>query len=180
MAKKSKKVPAKLAEKVFAAPREPVEIPVQYIKAQLFRVVHADGVIGGILPSGRGMNIAFYSERMPFAQTEIFELGANGEMIEPTQTQRKPGIYREIEVSTSLDYETAHSLMDWLNKVVPVLKNIQNKNGSGSEDPGNNNSTNHAQVSHIPADVAGSASGTQGTAAPTSSKRKRRAHYVHS
>ena len=126
MAKKSKKVPGKSAEKVIAEPRKTVAVPVHYEKSNLFRVIHADGVIGNILPSGRAMNIAFYSERLPFPKEDIYDVAADGNMLSPREGggQRKSGFYREIEMSAVMDWETAKSLSDWLNKVWPALKKV--------------------------------------------------------
>ena len=138
MAKKTGSISAKIARNVKAESRKVIEVAVQYVKAKHFRVIHADGVIGGILPSGRGMNVAFYSERIPFSQAEVFELGPNGEMIRPTKIRKKPGFHREIEMSASMDYNTAKSLMDWLNKIVPVLEEIEqsrNTNGRSAKNP---------------------------------------------
>ena len=46
--------------------------------AEAAQTIHADGVMGGILPSGRAMNIAFYAERIPFPTEEVFDVGPDG------------------------------------------------------------------------------------------------------
>jgi hypothetical protein len=126
MSKKSKKSPVKPTEKVVARPHKTIEVPIHYEKSNLFRVIHADGVVGNILPSGRAMNLAFYSERLPFPKTDIYDVGPDGKMLRPREGagERKMGFYREIEMSAVMDWETAKSLSDWLNEVWPFLKSF--------------------------------------------------------
>jgi hypothetical protein len=115
------------AVKVKAARRRSVEVPVHYVKSPSFRTVHADGVMGGILPSGRAMNIAFYAERAPFPTEETYDVGPEGHFITPRESKKRKGIYREIEVSIVVDWETVRSLQNWLERVEPVLKAVSRK-----------------------------------------------------
>jgi hypothetical protein len=43
-------------------PQEDEVVVFEYIKSQLFRVIHSDGAIGGITPTGN-VHVAFYSDR---------------------------------------------------------------------------------------------------------------------
>lgn len=125
MAKKHKN-----AEKVTASRRKTVELPVHYVKSPMFRTIHADGVMGGIMPSGRAMNIAFYAERVPFPTEEVFDIGPEGHFIAPRESKRKRGIYREIEASIVLDWDTLRSLQNWLTKIEPLLREASGKGDS--------------------------------------------------
>ena len=129
MATKLNKTGKVNAEKVTADSIPTVEVPIHYEKSNLFRVIHADGVIGNILPSGRAMNVAFYSERLPFPKTDVYDIGPNGHMITPRPgaAQKRIGFYREIEMSAVMDWETAKSLSDWLNQVWPILKSVSDR-----------------------------------------------------
>jgi hypothetical protein len=112
----------KKVDKVTARQRKTVEVPVHYVKSPAFRTIHADGVMGGLMPSGRAMNLAFYSERIPFPAEETFDVGAEGHFISPRERKGKRGIYREIEASIVLDWDTLRSLQNWLEKLEPVLR----------------------------------------------------------
>jgi hypothetical protein len=123
---------AKAPEKVVAEPIPTIEVPVHYTKSPQFRTIHADGILGGLMPSGRAMNVAFYSERIPFPQEQKFAVPPDGSMIAPYATKGKKGFYREIEISAVMDYDAAKSLMDWLNKIVPYMKAMRDPNATNS------------------------------------------------
>lgn len=120
MMKKRKKTAAKMKPPT-------IEVPVHYVRSPHFRTMHADGVLGGIMPSGRAMNIVFYSERIPFPQEETYDVGLEGKMSKPRVRKGPKGIFREIEIAVVLDYEAAKALMLWLHQVVPMLGRCRGK-----------------------------------------------------
>lgn len=138
MARKHGKSSPKV-EKVEAKVKKTVEVPVHYEKANHFRVIHVDGVIGNVLPSGRGLSVALYSERIPFPKSDVYDIGPDGNMILPREGagERKKGFFREIEISAVMDWETAKSLADWLAQAWPVLQRIADRrkeiHGSGAD-----------------------------------------------
>jgi hypothetical protein len=161
VAKKTKDVQAKASPKsaVRVSTRraeQTVPVPVFYEKGALFRVIHADGVIGKILPSGRAMNVSLYSERFPFPKSEIYDIGHDGKMIEPREGagEGKQGFYREIQISAVMDWQTAKSLSDWLLQAWPVLKHIAEK--------GNTNVGSDSSSSHNATTSGSKTSGTEG------------------
>ena len=86
-----------------------------YIKSQNFRVVRADGAIGGVTPNGR-IHFALYSERPAIPKRRVHELaedGRIGKMI-PEETVSRDSIVREMEVDVFLRINVARTLHEWL------------------------------------------------------------------
>src|SRR5258708_3439237 len=92
------------------------KIRIEYIKSNLFRVVHADGAFGGTSPRLE-LFITFYSERFPIPKILVYEVsptGAHGEEV-LAERETKAGIIREAEVGVMLDLPAAKSLAAWLH-----------------------------------------------------------------
>lgn len=95
--------------------QEPTNVVFEYIKSQHFRVIHADGAIGGITPTGN-VHMAFYSERTAIPQMMVHEANPDGTVgkILPEQTMVRPGIIREMDVDVVLNFRGVESLLAWL------------------------------------------------------------------
>jgi hypothetical protein len=91
-----------------------------YIKNALFRVVHVDGAIGGITPSGK-VHCAFYSERPAIPQETEFELSEDGRLGEQLSAEGKQGVVRELDFDAQMDLKTAIQLRDWLTRTIDEL-----------------------------------------------------------
>jgi len=87
------------AETHFRFPTEPVEF--HYIKANDFRVVHVDGVIGSITPRGL-IHAAMFSERLPIPRMAAHRVGPDGNIGPPEIQDIRSGLVREVEVSLML------------------------------------------------------------------------------
>ena len=90
-----------------------------YIKSQLFRVVRADGVIGGLTPNGH-VHMAFFSERPAIPRRQVFQLtpeGTLGEML-PNETVSRDSIVREMDVDVFMTIDTAKLLYAWLDEKI--------------------------------------------------------------
>lgn len=101
----------------------PPEITFDYIKGAFFRVIHADGVVGGLAPSGN-IHMAFFSERGPIPQREVRILnpdGVPGDVIIGKSVIR-PAIVREVDFDVVMSVRVAENLIDWLQKAVSELK----------------------------------------------------------
>ena len=105
---------AKKAKRAAATP-EPAKVVIEYIKSQLFRVVHADGAIGNVTPSGN-IHIAFYSERSAIPRLMIHPRTENGTLGDPIpeQTVVRPGLIREMDVDIVLSPSGVDALLTWL------------------------------------------------------------------
>ena len=104
------------------------KLRIEYIKSNLFRVVHVDGAIGGTTPRLE-LFINFYSERFPIPRVLTYEMSPEGaparEIIEDRES--KEGIIRESEVGLILDLAVATSLLQWLGEKVTELEKNRNQ-----------------------------------------------------
>jgi hypothetical protein len=106
----------------------PKQVAFHYLKSNLFRVVHADGFVGGITPRGL-IHFVTYSERAAIPQIVINEVDAQtgGVVGKEIQQIGREGIVREMEVDTMIDLATARSLRDWLTTRVDELEALRQR-----------------------------------------------------
>ena len=109
----------------------PQEIVFHYIKSNHFRVVHADGVWGGVTPRGL-VQINFYSERQPIPKQTVHGINEDQTLGDEIQDQRvtREGVVREIEFGAVMDLRAAKSLRDWLDKKLQVVEDLLRSEGS--------------------------------------------------
>lgn len=102
----------------------PSSVTQNYIKSQFFRVVHADGAVGGFTPRG-GIFMSLFSERAPLPDVTV-QAVENGQLGQEIIEQRKgsEGIIRELEVGVLMDVNMAESLVAWLQERIKVAKEI--------------------------------------------------------
>lgn len=97
---------------------EPVaddQISFDYIKGKDFRVIRADGAIGGITPNGY-IHFALYSERPAIPRRLVQKIdrdGILGEVI-ASETVSRGSIVREMDVDVFLRPDVARVLHKWL------------------------------------------------------------------
>jgi hypothetical protein len=97
---------------------EAEKISFDYLKSQFFRVIHADGAIGGLTPAG-GIHVSIYSERPAIPQRQTFVLGKDGSLGQSAQeTIVRPGIVRELDVDVVMSIDVARSLASWLDQQI--------------------------------------------------------------
>ena len=91
----------------------PSSVELHYIKSSNFRVVHCDGVWGGLTPRG---NIAMncFSERSAIPTKVEHKLTPDGSLGEEILRESKGGVVREIEIEVLLDMNMAKSVLAWL------------------------------------------------------------------
>jgi hypothetical protein len=99
------------------------KISFDYLKSQFFRVVHADGAIGGITPSGC-IHFSFYSERQAIPQSQAFALNKDGSLGQPIteETIVRAAIVRELDVDVVMNVDVARSLAVWLGQQVKLYE----------------------------------------------------------
>src|SRR3954447_13701005 len=95
-----------------------------YIKSAQFRVVHADGVIGGITPRGQ-IHLAFYSERGAIPQVQTHNVSPEGTVSEPIASEGKSGIVREIDFDAIMTKRAAIDFRDWLTRQISELEKYE-------------------------------------------------------
>jgi hypothetical protein len=100
------------------------EVVLDYIKGEFFRVIHADGIIGGLTPQGL-LHLAFYSERPPIPKRTVHPLtptGALGNPIPEKTVVRDCTVVRELDVDVIMTFQVAEQLHIWLGERLEELK----------------------------------------------------------
>lgn len=104
---------------------EPREFRFHYLKSNLFRVVHADGVHGGLTPRGL-IQANFYSERHPIPKMTVHSV-INGRIGKETREARvtRDGAVREVEVGVVFDLSLAKNLIKWLQEKIDAVEKAE-------------------------------------------------------
>lgn len=96
-----------------------------YIKSNAYRVVHADGVVGGPTPSGL-VHVSFFSERLPIPTVVDHAVsdigGGRGTLGNEIAREGKKGVVREVEVGVVMTLDTAKLLRAWLDDNITRLE----------------------------------------------------------
>lgn len=100
-----------------------------YIKSNYFRVIHADGVFGGVTPRGY-IQIDVWSERQPIPQQCSYDLIVQGDGTalgkeDRTARMARDAVIREVEAGIVIDLDLAKSVIKWLEEKVAVLENLK-------------------------------------------------------
>ena len=93
----------------------------KYVKANFFRVIHADGAWGGISPKG-DIHMAFYNERAAIPDVSKLLIGPDGRVLEPERFEASSRLVREVETDVIFDLNTARALRTWLDKNIEALE----------------------------------------------------------
>ncbi len=104
----------------------PSSITSHHIKSNYFRVIHADGAIGGFTPRGQ-IFFNLYSERPPVPEITVHAV-QNGQLGKEITEGRPPlsaGILRELEVGVIMDVNVAKALVTWLNERIKIYDELQ-------------------------------------------------------
>src|ERR1035438_8818935 len=106
----------------------PEKLRVEFVKGNLFRVVHADGAFGGITPR-LDLFITFYSERFPIPKVLTYEMSPEGVPAKELSGEResKEGVIRECEIGVVVDLPTAKSFLQWLTEKVSELEETRDR-----------------------------------------------------
>ena len=105
-----------------------------FIKSSAFRVVHCDGVWGGIAPTGL-VHVSIFSERAPIPTRVTHALTEQGTLGPEIARQVDSGLLREVEVDVVMNIEVAKLVRDWLGARIKEFDEIQrilpSKQGTG-------------------------------------------------
>lgn len=105
----------------------PNEVAFDYIKGHDFKVVWADGAIGGITPNGL-IHLAVYSERPAIPRRQVHEIervdddrGKLGKEVVEKRLSRG-SVVREMSCDLMMAPQTAENLANWLLQQVEEIK----------------------------------------------------------
>jgi hypothetical protein len=103
----------------------PQKIRFDYIKSAAFRVIHADGVVGGLSPR-LDIQMNFWSERFPIPKQVVHAVQQDGTLGEEIQAERstREAIVREVDAGVVLDLEVAKALQEWLKTRITEAERI--------------------------------------------------------
>lgn len=98
-----------------------------YIKSNYFRVIHCDGVWGGISPK-LTIQMAVFSERNAIPTQTVQEVKADGAIGEELLERRtvRDAIIREVEANIVMDLQTAKVIVGWLQGKVNQIEALVN------------------------------------------------------
>jgi hypothetical protein len=104
---------------------KPKSIKFHYLKSSHFRVVHVDGIFGGLSPRGE-VTFALYSERFAIPQQTEQVLNPDGSLGKDVPEGRvgRDGVVRELEVEAVMTTETARGLRDWLTEQLKTFDQL--------------------------------------------------------
>jgi hypothetical protein len=88
----------------------------EYLRNPAFRIVHSDGVFGGLTPTG-DIVISFYSERYPIPKVSVHELtpeGHAGKEITSERVDEGKNVVRELETGVHLTLGMAKMVATFL------------------------------------------------------------------
>jgi hypothetical protein len=104
---------------------EPNRVRFDYIKSASFRVIHVDGVVGGLTPR-LDVHMDFWSERFPIPQQVVHRVNADGNLGDEIKPERKTreAIVREVEAGVVMDLDTARAFRDWLNDRIAEIEQV--------------------------------------------------------
>jgi hypothetical protein len=110
-------------------PKDPVSksINIDYIKANDFRVLHADGAF--MAGTANGLTLSLYSERQPIPRRVVHEVGPNYELGKEITDQRvvREAVIRDVPVTFSMNLEVAKNLAKTLNEVLEQIERVKEK-----------------------------------------------------
>ncbi len=123
----------------------PAGVQYHYIKSSQFRVLHADGIVGGPTPNGL-IFLGLYSERSAIPQIMVHDITEAGQIGPERIDDRigKKGIVREVEVGAVMSIETASVVISWLQERIDVIKKFKETAAAAAEKANaKNESTTH-------------------------------------
>ena len=98
----------------------PDAVDFHFVKASHFRVVHVDGVWGGVTPS-QNIAMGVFSERLPIPTLVKHQLKEGGVVGDQIDRDTKTGVVREMEVELIMNKATAMMFLEWFKIYVNQL-----------------------------------------------------------
>ena len=88
-----------------------------YIKSNLFRVIHTDGVLANITPKGK-ISLCLFSERTPIPKLVEYSIDQEGHLSSENNRVSRSGFVREIDTDMMIDIETAKEIKAVLETLI--------------------------------------------------------------
>jgi hypothetical protein len=104
-----------------AETKPPSSIKLYHEKGNFFRVIHADGAIGGLTPT-REIFMSLFSQRAAIPKEIEQALTTEGHLGEEVGRVGKSGIFRELEVGVVMTPATARKIAEWLQQQATIAE----------------------------------------------------------
>jgi hypothetical protein len=104
-----------------AETKPPSSIKFYHEKGNFFRVIHADGAIGGPTPS-REIFMSLYSQRVAIPKVIEQSLTPEGQLGAEVGREGKAGLFRELEIGVVMTPATARQLATWLTQQATIAE----------------------------------------------------------
>jgi hypothetical protein len=104
-----------------AETKPPSSIKFYHEKGNFFRVIHADGAIGGLTPT-REIFMSLYSQRIAIPKVIEQSVSLEGQLGGEVRREGKDGIFRELEIGVVLTPATARQIAQWLNQQATIAE----------------------------------------------------------
>jgi len=96
-------------------------VPIRYTRAPSFRFYHADGIFGGITPSG-SLEVDFFVERPSFPDAALHKVESDGRLGPEIERHGDPSIVRERECGIIMSPGVGVSLYTWLGSKIKTME----------------------------------------------------------
>lgn len=95
------------------------EIRFRFVDSQLSRVIHVDGVWGGIMADG--IDMAIFSQHHHVPEWVNYEVESSGRLANETSRALVDDVVRTIEAHLLFTVDTARVMRDWLSERIDIL-----------------------------------------------------------
>ncbi|MBU0514870.1 MAG: hypothetical protein KJ621_08870 [Proteobacteria bacterium] len=110
------------------------EIRFDYIKSNHFRVIHVDGIFGGIRPDSDSIFMGVWNERWPIPKQVVFEFDRSSGMGPEKYRLGRDSVIREMEVGLVMNMKMAKSFKVWLeDKIEKHEERMKTKTSSNDK-----------------------------------------------
>ena len=95
------------------APPTKDKVKFHYLKSNYFRVIHVDGIFGGLTPTG-DIFASFFSQRPPIPTLTVQPVKESGELGDELMSERaaRDGLVREMEIGVTMRPELAETFIN--------------------------------------------------------------------
>jgi hypothetical protein len=101
------------------------ELKFDYIKSNLFRVIHVDGAWGSVTPH-LTVQMAIFNERRAIPKQTVNVINPDGTIGDeiPEKRVERDAIVREVEADLVMDLQTAKHIIAWLQQRVTQIEKL--------------------------------------------------------